>query len=69
MLLLVILGLYVLSCDGFVSRFPATVTRTSRSSILAMSGGKIIVSGIGQVDEDEFMLNLLNEQVRAVIVY
>lgn len=26
--------------------------------------GKIVVTGIGKVDEDEFMLNLLNEQVR-----
>jgi len=26
--------------------------------------GKIIVTGIGKVDEDEFMLNLLNEQVQ-----
>ena len=26
-------------------------------------GGKILVTGIGKVDEDEFMLNLLNEQV------
>jgi hypothetical protein len=27
------------------------------------SGGKVVVSGIGEVDEDEFFLNLLNEQV------
>lgn len=26
-------------------------------------GGKIIVTGIGKVDEDEFMLTLLNDQV------
>lgn len=26
-------------------------------------GGKIVVSGIGEREEDEFMLNLLNEQV------
>lgn len=26
-------------------------------------GGKVLVTGIGKVDEDEFMLNLLNEQV------
>lgn len=26
-------------------------------------GGKIVVSGIGAVEEDEFMLGLLSEQV------
>jgi len=26
------------------------------------SGGKIVITGLGQVDEDEFFLNLLNEQ-------
>jgi len=26
------------------------------------SGGKIVVSGLGVFDEDEFFLNLLNEQ-------
>lgn len=26
-------------------------------------GGKIVISGIGGVEQDEFMLNLLNEQV------
>ena len=27
-------------------------------------GGKVVVTGIGESDEDEFFLNLLNEQVR-----
>ena len=27
-------------------------------------GGRIVVSGIGSSENDEFMLNLLNEQVR-----
>lgn len=26
-------------------------------------GGKIVVTGIGKLDEDEFLLTLLNEQV------
>ena len=26
-------------------------------------GGKVVVTGIGSLDEDEFLLNLLNEQV------
>jgi hypothetical protein len=26
-------------------------------------GGKVVVSGIGKVDEDEFLLTLLNDQV------
>jgi len=28
-----------------------------------IDGGKVVVSGVGDVDEDEFFLNLLNEQV------
>ena len=27
-------------------------------------GGKVIVTGIGRIEDDEFMLNLLNEQVQ-----
>jgi hypothetical protein len=39
-------------------------SRLSRKSLqMVATGGKIIVSGIGQLDEDEFLLNLLNEQV------
>jgi len=30
-------------------------------------GGKMIVTGLGKVDEDEFMLTLLNEQVDCYI--
>ena len=26
-------------------------------------GGKVVVTGVGALDEDEFLLNLLNEQV------
>ena len=37
--------------------------RSSLNMVLPTHGGKIIVSGIGNVDQDEFMLNLLNEQV------
>lgn len=36
----------------------------SSSLLMSVEGGKIVVSGIGKVEEDEFMLNLLNEQVR-----
>ena len=48
------------------SMYPRLTARTStRTSRLEMKapGGKIVVSGIGSVEEDEFMLNLLNEQV------
>ena len=47
----------------FVARNGGRVT--TRNSYLEMSaeGGKIVVSGIGKEEEDEFMLNLLNEQV------
>jgi len=37
----------------------STLVNTGKSPF----SGKIIVTGIGKVDEDEFMLNLLNEQV------
>ena len=30
-------------------------------------GGKIVVSGIGSSENDEFMLNLLNEQVSVAV--
>jgi hypothetical protein len=47
------------------------VSMTIQLSSLSMSspdhaplGGRILITGIGQVDEDEFMLNLLNEQVK-----
>lgn len=63
--LVALVALWVAQTHAFVARFPAVSTRTQTRSVMAMSAGKIIVSGIGQVDEDEFMLNLLNEQVSA----
>jgi hypothetical protein len=32
-------------------------------AVLSGLGGKVVVTGIGKSDDDEFMLNLLNEQV------
>lgn len=61
-----LLGLFA-SIDAFSvrigSRYGGRVS--SRNSYLEMAaeGGKIVVSGIGKLEEDEFMLNLLNEQV------
>lgn len=40
-----------------------TILHADRVNINQL-GGKIVVSGIGDVDEDEFFLSLLNEQVR-----
>jgi hypothetical protein len=40
-----------------------TALQTTQSEIPGL-GGKIVISGIGKVDEDEFALNLFNEQVR-----
>jgi hypothetical protein len=34
-----------------------------RDSVMKNLGGKVIVTGIGSAEEDEFMLSLLNEQV------
>ena len=51
--------------------FPSRQTLSSDKTFRMMSeidpvlpklGGKIVVTGIGKLDEDEFMLNLLNEQ-------
>ena len=39
----------------------------STSSSIPGLGGKIIITGIGKVDDDEFTLNLFNEQVSSVI--
>lgn len=37
--------------------------------VAAGLGGKVVVTGIGEVDDDEFMLTLLNEQVCQFIMY
>ena len=34
-----------------------------RDSVMKNLGGKVIVTGIGSAEEDEFMLSLLNQQV------
>mmetsp|Transcript_27785 Transcript_27785/g.46674 ORF Transcript_27785/g.46674 Transcript_27785/m.46674 type:complete len:629 (+) Transcript_27785:86-1972(+) len=67
--LVIIAGLALLDLAlGFLSRHPTvsslTKMRYARPSLRmgAAHSGKIIVTGIGKVDEDEFMLNLLNEQ-------
>ena len=39
------------------------------STTMNQLGGKIVVSGIGEKGEDEFMLNLLNEQVKLLHAY
>ena len=57
-------------CDAF--KPPSLSHSFSKSSravqasreLLMAHGGKIVVSGIGSSENDEFMLNLLNEQVR-----
>lgn len=41
----------------------STLVSTATAVAKSPFSGKIIVTGIGKVDEDEFMLNLLNEQV------
>ena len=41
---------------------PGTSLRMTKNTIPGL-GGRVVVSGIGYLDEDEFMLNLLNEQV------
>ena len=41
--------------------------QASRELSMAL-GGRIVVSGIGSSENDEFMLNLLNEQVRATLI-
>ena len=43
---------------------PPVVADFVVSSVMNQLGGKVIVSGIGEQGDDEFMLNLLNEQVR-----
>lgn len=45
-----------------MSTLVSTATTVSKSPF----SGKIVVTGIGKVDEDEFMLNLLNEQVQYI---
>jgi len=42
----------------------STLVNTATTVSKSPFSGKIIVTGIGKVDEDEFMLNLLNEQVQ-----
>ena len=34
-----------------------------RDSVMKNLGGKVIVTGVGSAEEDEFMLSLLNQQV------
>lgn len=47
-----------------------STTTTNADLTCKTLGGKVVVSGIGEVEEDEFMLSLLNEQVRYnVIIY
>ena len=42
---------------------PMIVADFAVSTVMQQLGGKIVVSGIGSRDDDEFLLNLLNEQV------
>ena len=63
-LLLVLLFVQTHTFSMYPRLTARTSTRTSRLERKA-PGGKIVVSGIGSVEEDEFMLNLLNEQVRS----
>jgi hypothetical protein len=44
-----------------IERLPSL--QSTQSSIPGL-GGKIVITGIGQVDEDEFTLSLINEQSR-----
>ena len=46
---------------------PESNLRSTTSSIPGL-GGKLIITGIGKVDEDEFTLNLFNEQVALCII-
>lgn len=39
---------------------------TSGGPIKVPIGGKIVITGIGEVEEDEFTLQLLNEQVKNI---
>lgn len=57
-------------CAAFAPFALKSGGRTGRAMNLEMAaeGGKIVVSGIGKVEQDEFMLNLLNEQVRSPCV-
>lgn len=47
---------------------PESNLRSTTSSIPGL-GGKLIITGIGKVDEDEFTLNLFNEQVALCITF
>lgn len=65
-----VLAKLLLTLISMASAFRSIVrSRTRSSSLLAGAdvaaelGGKVVVTGIGEVDEDEFMLTLLNEQV------
>lgn len=45
---------------------PPIVADFTVSAVMKQLGGKIVVSGIGSREEDEFLLNLLNEQVNNI---
>jgi hypothetical protein len=45
------------------NKFQLTALNNNRINADGL-GGKVVVSGIGEKDEDEFMLTLLNEQVK-----
>jgi hypothetical protein len=66
----VVLVCLLCSCDAFRPLILShSFSKSSRAvqapRELSMAlGGKIVVSGIGESENDEFMLNLLNEQVR-----
>ena len=53
------------SCDLEMNAASSTpiVADFAVSTVMKQLGGKIVVSGIGSREEDEFLLNLLNEQV------
>lgn len=61
---LVCLVAEVVCFSPFSLKSGSRTSRNVRIIEMAAQGGKIVVSGIGKVEEDEFMLNLLNEQVR-----